>query len=1138
MDDTFQITDTPSDSRGDWFKQHWYTIVVALILLLTLVSRFYNLGDRVMAHDEVNHVVPSYDFFSGNSLYIHSPVTHGPLQFHLIALSYFLFGDNDFTSRLPHAIFSVATVIAVLFLFRRYMGKYGALIAGGLFLLSPSLLYYGRYARNEAFVALFTVVAFYAVLRYLEKGEHSSLIILTAVTALHFATKETAFIFAAQMLLFLAIYFMGELVSKPWPEEKSRTMFIGLGMGAISLLLGAVVFAAIDVIKNKAVTEGSTAVPAEGAAAAAQSFLGLEIVLVLLALLLGIAAIYVLIRSFSITSLKNSRTFDLLIVLGTFVLPQLTAFPIKMIGWDPLNYAVDGLLRTGIVLVVMFAISLAIGLWWNRNTWILCAITFYGIFIVLYTAFFTNGLGFFTGIVGSLGYWLSQQSVNRGEQPWYYFLLVLVPVYEYAAALGTLMAVYLGIRYRKLVNKPLEDPEPLALPEPEPAYEASLESEPYNEELTGEGTARLPVLLLFIYWSITALIAYSLAGEKMPWLVVHIAIGLLLSAGWAFGFILEKVNWSVLASRKGLLGLLVLPVAFASLFGVLSGMLGAIPPFQGNTLDQLRSTVSFVSSSLFLGLSVAGIFYLMKDWLLKDMLKYALVLFIALMVLLNARTSYRANYVLQDTAMEYLVYAHAANGPKEILKQVEEISKRTTNGLNLKVAYDNDALYPYWWYLRHYPNKFWFGEKINRSLRDYPVLIVSDGNYGKIAPVIRDEYISYEYTRLWWPNQDYWNLTNERFRNAITSPEQRAAIFQIWLNRDFSYYAKINNKSDLTLETWSPSTRFKIFIRKDIINNIWNYGVVPVPPAPDPYAANTLTLAADKMIGSKGSGDGQFNDPKGIALAPDGRIYVSDTRNHRIQRFSADGVFELAWGVFGDVATGSGNPGTFNEPWGLAVGPDGSVYVADTWNHRIQKFNADGEFLQMWGYFSQDGTPNAFYGPRSVAVDSQNRVYVSDTGNKRIVIFDAQGAFLGQFGTPGMEAGQFDEQVGVTVSNEGLVYVVDTWNQRVQAFKEGTVPNTFAPYMQWEVEAWFGSSIENKPYITVDPAGNVFISDPEASRVIEFNRDGAYLRNWGDVGNADTSLGLPVGLAADTHGGIWVVDSLNSRIMHFVMPAD
>ncbi len=108
-----------------------------------------------MSHDEINHVRPSWELSEGQG-YRHDPVTHGPMQFHLMALAYTLFGDTDFNSRLPQALFSIATVIFV-WKYRRYLGRVGALFAAGMMLISPYMLYYGRYARNEAFVGLFAV---------------------------------------------------------------------------------------------------------------------------------------------------------------------------------------------------------------------------------------------------------------------------------------------------------------------------------------------------------------------------------------------------------------------------------------------------------------------------------------------------------------------------------------------------------------------------------------------------------------------------------------------------------------------------------------------------------------------------------------------------------------------------------------------------------------------------------------------------------------------------------------------------------------------------------------------------------------------------------------------------------------------
>ena len=99
----------------------WTAVVFIGILFIAFLSRFYLLEARVMSHDETSHVYFSWMLEQGRG-YKHDPVTHGPLQFHLIAFSYFLFGDNDLSARLPHAIASLLSV-AFLWNYRRYLGK-------------------------------------------------------------------------------------------------------------------------------------------------------------------------------------------------------------------------------------------------------------------------------------------------------------------------------------------------------------------------------------------------------------------------------------------------------------------------------------------------------------------------------------------------------------------------------------------------------------------------------------------------------------------------------------------------------------------------------------------------------------------------------------------------------------------------------------------------------------------------------------------------------------------------------------------------------------------------------------------------------------------------------------------------------
>lgn len=1119
------------------------TLIIAFILILAVVSRFYNVDLRVMSHDEVNHVVPSWDLFSGRG-YRHDPVTHGPMQFHLVALSYFLLGDNDFSSRLPSVLFSIATVAFVLFGYRRYLGKNGALIGASLFLISPFLLFYGRYTRNESFVAFFGVVMIYAVLNYLERGRRGTLLVLTAVISLHFATKETSFIYMAQILLFLAFLLIRDAVNERNLDSQVKKRFVSLMTISLILVLAMVILAAW--------TAGLTPKPPEVAAGpdpiAATVVPQWEMIALAVgltaALASGILGLFTLVNGLGWKKIRSFRSFDLLILVGTLVLPQLTAFPVKMVGLDPLDYSSIGLIRTGIFLAVFMAISAAIGLWWRPRVWLVNAGLFYGIYVVLYTTFFTNGRGFFTGIIGSLGYWLAQQGVQRGSQPFYYFVLIQIPIYEYLAAFGTLLALYFGLRYQRFITWPgrsqVVDEIPAETEENQTEIQVEVEKDILEDEPEeGQQKQPLPILGLLMFWSITAILAYSIAGEKMPWLTVHIAVPLLLTAGWGLGFLVDSTPWKKIINQKGLVALLLMPVFFTSLASVLGGLLGNAAPFRGNEIAQLEATNTFLFSLIAMFASAYGIYRMLREWTFHEVSHLALVVFFGILSILTIRTAAYASYINYDNATEFMVYAHASSAPKQVLAQVEEISRRTTGGLDIQVAYDNDALYPYWWYFRNYPNHRWFTDKPTRDLRDFPLIISGDANYSKLDAIVKDDFVKFDYIRLWWPMQDYFNLTWDRIWGAISNPEMRTALYDIWMYRDYSLYAKLTNSQTLTLDNWQPSGRMRLYIRKDMVSKIWNYGAAPVAQAPiekDPYIEGMKKFSPDLVIGSMGSEPGQLQKPRGIAVAPDGTIYVADSGNHRIQHFSTDGKILQSWGKFADISAGEAPGGTFNEPWGIAIGKDGSVYVTDTWNHRIQKFTADGQFVKMWGYFGQGEAPEAFWGPRGLAVDSQGRVYVTDTGNKRVVVFSPNGDFITQFGSAGLDAGQFDEPVGIAIGANDLVYVNDTWNQRIQVFQPDSSGIVFQPVKSWEVSAWFGQSLDNKPYIAVEPNGNILITDPDAYRVLEFTSDGNFVQGWGDYSAEPDGFGLAAAPAVDQEGRVWISDAGNHRLLRFVLP--
>jgi uncharacterized protein (TIGR03663 family) len=1094
--------------------------IFTAIVLLAIGSRFYDLGTRVMSHDENSHVFfEAWRFYQGNG-YQHDPMMHGPLSVHLIALSYFLFGANDFTSRIPAALAGVLTIWMVWY-WRRYLGKAGALAAAVLLLISPYALFYSRYVRQEAPLVLMGIIMLYAVLRYLETGSPRHLYILAGVLAFHFTEKATAFIYSAQLLIYLGIYLVVRVTRNRWPKEEInyKGFIIALGIGVI--LVGSALGFGFYSHRQGTLSATETAAPVNPTTAIATivTSTGFSPTM-LLGLLGGIAlvvAVFFLIRGFTLQRLRSERSFGLIILITTLILPQLSALPTRLMGWNPLDYSTSGILHSAIFVVPLVVAAIAVGLWWNAEVWIKAAILFYGIFTLFYTTFFTNGLGFFSGLVGSLGYWLSQQAVQRGSQPWYYYLLVQIPIYEFLPALASIMALVIGLT-RKRADQTIELDE----------TEAVQREENYNNTFT-----------LLVFWSITSILAYSFAGEKMPWLTYHITLPLCLLGGWGIGQLIEQIDWTSLKDRHPILSILTGLIFVLSATFSIFYLLGNPAPFQGKELAQLQVTSSFLFAIITAIISGWGLTALLKGWGFRRIIQIVSLVFFGLLGILTIRTSIRAAYVLYDSGMEYLVYAHSFTAVKDVMKQIEEISRRTSGGLTMEVAYDDDVSAPFSWYLRSYPNARFYGGQPTRDLREAPVILVGDNNFSKIEPVVGDLYYRFDYTRMVWPNQDYFGLTWDRIKKALSNPAERVAIFDIWLNRDYSKYAEVTGETSLTEANWSPSDRMRMYVRKDIASQIWNYGAAPVTQAQaDPYEKGTIQLSADAVFGSAGTDAGQLNAPRGLAIGPDGTIYVADSRNNRIQHFSQDGKLLNAWGTFADIASQPNAPiGSFNEPWGVAAAPDGSIYVTDTWNHRIQKFTKDGKPVKMWGQYGLGDQNSTFWGPRGIAVDSAGRVYVADTGNKRISIFDSNGNFIAQFGGQGLEPGQFDEPVGVALDTQGNVYVTDTWNQRVQVFAPNADKTSYAPLRQWDIAGWKSQSLDNKPYIAVNNTGHVFVTDPEGYRILEFDgATGAFLRSWGDVGSDTSSFNLPTGVALDSNGRLWVSDSGNNRLMRFTPP--
>ena len=1062
-----------------WFPANLETLLVVLLLLAAIVSRFTDLGARAVSHDEVNHVVPSYSLYTGNG-YQYDPMSHGPLQFHMIALSYALFGDNDFTTRIPAAVLSVVSIGLAMLAFRRYLGRTGAILAGLMFLISPIMLFYGRYARNESYIIVWGLLTLYATLRYLESGKAWALFLFTAANAIHFLDKATAYMFAGEIFIFLLAYFVDRMARREWPHANRRSSFL------LGLILAIALFAG-----------------AGGLYLTRQPLVSLIIKIAVAVLAsAGLAALVwssmLLVQTFGWDGLKAERSLDMLILLGTLVLPLCGNIPISLLGKTALDYTTAGVERVIAAVAVLGAIAAAIGLWWFGRKWLLHASIFFIPFVVLYSTFFTAPAGIVGGLVGLLGYWSSQQGVARGGQPLYYYTFLLIPVYEFLPALGTVAAAVIATS-KKLWRS--QSGQPFTRPLTEGAALQMSGGLPDGDQ----ARQPVPVAALLVFWSASSLALFTYAGEKMPWLTIHIAMPMILAAAWGFGWMIESMPWGRLAA-----------------------------------------------------------------WGVRNYVRLAVLAFFGLLALVTARTAFKAAYINYDYPYEYLVYAHGAPYPKALFNQIEELSLRTTGGTGMVVAYDNNVRYPYWWYMRHYPNKVDFDQNPTRqALQNALVIAAGAENTAKLTPIVRSNYFQSNYMRLWWPTMDYWSLkwdaiASERtaaltphgltsqkispmnvfeylkyawphIRPFFTNPVVRNAVWQIWFNRDYSAWAALSGSTSYTLTNWGTSEAMTFYVRKDIVSKLWPYGTVPQPIVQpvDPYVGITTPVTPDNIVGEMGTAAGQFQAPHGIAQAPDGSLYVADSGNNRIQHFSPAGKVLQVWGSFADISKGAAPGGTFNEPWGVAVAPDGSVYVADTWNYRIQKFTPEGKFLQMWGSGPALGN-DQFYGPRGLAVDSLGHIFVADTGNKRVVIFDANGNYLGEFGAPGAQLGQLDEPVDITLDTQGNTYVTDTWNQRIQVFTPDGTRLVYTASAAWDVNGWAGNDLDNKPFITVDATGTISVTDPEMCRVISISvSTGKATHVWDGCGTG-TAFQLPTGIVSDGSGGLWVTDAANGKLVHFI----
>ena len=997
----------------------WEAAAYGALILCAFGFRLWQLGSRAMHHDESLHAYYAYQILQGHG-YEHSPVLHGPFQFFGMALTFFLTGGaSDVSARILPALFGGVLVLLPL-LFRSRLGRLGALLTSALIAFSPGLLYYSRFAREDIYAAVFSLGIVICIWRYIDDEEKPHyLYISAALLALSFATKETTFVFAALMLIFLNLWVAFEFAG----QSRGRG---GIARGAIFLAyapfawLIAALWPFIGVIRRR---------------------LGLE---------------------------ERHPAVDVLVVMGTLAGPQFAAaakLPLEAAGLN-INPGADERMLAIPVVVVLVGASALVGLAWHRRVWLTAALWFWAPYALLFTAFLTDISGFGNGIWQGLDYWIGQHAAQRGDQPEYYYLMFW-PAYEYLALafagpallyyclrggppswlLTIITAVALLFAFGAdsfTGGSAIVIAECLAV---------ALAAVTLFVALKGEIFERF-----LVFWTAASLVAYSLIGEKMPWLTVHTTVPLVILAGYSGG---RFFSWLVATGTR----------------------------------DAVARHRSFTPGR------AAAI---------------AVVAPIVLLALLSMRTTILATYDHGDIPREFLFYTQTSPDVPDVVARVDGIAEASGRGDGLRIQVDRTDRWPWAWYFRDYKVSF---DEMGPDFRPEAdaVLLVSAPNESYSSSYIDAYQPSQAYTLHWSFPEDYRGVGENKdladgisdFASTLGHADTWDRWWGFWFHRDILPRGGVEGRLFVPLEFEAvdpgPSSSTPV-----------GRGGPAARPAGD--------IEGRYIIGRLGAAPGQMEMPLGVALDPAGNVYVVDSGNSRIQKFDSRGKPLAA------VGTAGASPGQFNQPSDVAVDAAGNVYIADTWNHRIQKFTPDLTPILAWGQPTRDlinPAPDRFWAPRGIAIDHQGNILVADTGTNRIRRYTPEGIHLGDFGRRGKEAGEFEDPTGIAVGRDGAIYVAEAGNARIQMFDASG-----RSLATWPIEDWSERSLRNKPRIEALPDGRLIATDAPHARLLLISGGGHVTARLDKA--VDVPLFSPEGVAFDAeHGFVYVTDGLAGDIRRF-----
>jgi DNA-binding beta-propeller fold protein YncE len=829
---------------------------------------------------------------------------------------------------------------------------------------------------------------------------------------------------------------------------------------------------------------------------------------------------------------------NFLVIMGTFTLPQLAAgvqkIPLLDLGnADVPNDPGENNLKIVTTLIFLFA-SAYIGLMWNWRIWSIGAAIFYVPFVLLYTTFFTNLPGFWTGIWGSLDYWLGQQLVRRGGQPDYYYLMT-TPLYEFLPLIfATGGALYYAFKGK--VEQQLLAFGALALVL---IFTLADDGIPFIDHYHLQLAFIVPIVAVMLmpierftkfllFWTLSTFFAITIAGERMPWLTIHIALPIVILAAKVFDDIFSSIGVPKAAEpepapapargrRKaqqpveepaGLTFEQIAPLVYVAVLAALATLVFVMagPASAASIIAWLlagAAAVVFLWTANSYGWRMAG--------------QVAALGLAASLLIFTLRAAGMAAYDEGDPGgvpPEMLIYAQGSPELDNLRDQIDQLAATSGMGRELKIVLDNGEgtnIWPWPWYLRDYEGHGLSYTGVQEGFKPDPgavLLLANDQETVNRMSQYTDFYQEpIPYTHMWWFPEHYKGLSTSQFLSDFFSGH----YFPIW--RDYFI------DRDLGVEPGGADRNayfpIDVFADADV--------------EPDPYVAQEIDLTDQEIIGAPGSEEGQLQQPADMAIDADGNLWVVDTLNARIQRFAPNGDVS----AFGAEGTGedqfedpfSDEYQNHDGPWGIAVDAAGNVYVADTWNHFIKKFDDNGQFVAGFG-----GPELGFFGPRDVDVDADGNLLVVDTGNKRIVKLSPDGAMLETFDGAASEAGTFDEPTSIAIAPNGDIYVADIWNGRIVHLDED-----FTFIDEIRVTGWGDQGITNKAYLVVLPTGEIVATDPANGHILVFTPGEEQPRAWKLAANAQDHR--PVGLAPDAGGNVYISDGIGGNIRRLPVAA-